>query len=227
MRPRLGIRLTAGAPLVLMVWLLAACTRPATPTVTVTLPAPGPTTESAAPTTGPSTTPAVGTRPTASPAAHAVRLEIPALQMSVPVVEVGWRIVTDVTGQRTTEWEVADDAAGHHINSAAPGTTGNVVISGHNNLGRAVFAPISRDQDQATPQLVPGSTITLFTDDGQQYVYQVQQVVRVAEENVPLAQRMANARYMEPTREPTLTLITCWPPDGFSHRVIVTASLND
>ncbi|QLQ04853.1 MAG: sortase [Anaerolineae bacterium] len=225
MRPRLGIRLTAGAPLVLMVWLLAACTRPATPTVTVTLPAPGPTTESAAlPRASP--TPAVGARPTASPRPMPYGWRFP-LQMSVPVVEVGWRIVTDVTGQRTTEWEVADGAAGHHINSAAPGTTGNVVISGHNNLRRAVFAPISRDQDQATPQLVPGSTITLFTDDGQQYVYQVQQVVRVAEENVPLAQRMANARYMEPTREPTLTLITCWPPDGFSHRVIVTASLND
>jgi sortase A len=137
---------------------------------------------------------------------------------------MGWQIVSDAAGNRTTEWVIPDNAAGHHLDSAAPGTAGNVVISGHNNIGGAVFAPISLDQDQAAPQLVPGSTITVFADDGQQYVYQVQKVDRVAEENVPLTQRLANARYLEPTREPTLTLITCWPPDGFSHRIIVVAN---
>ncbi|WP_343413664.1 hypothetical protein [Candidatus Amarolinea dominans] len=52
------------------------------------------------------------------------------LALDVPVIEVGWRIVTAADGQRTTEWEIADNAAGHHINSAAPGTAGNVVVSG-------------------------------------------------------------------------------------------------
>lgn len=214
-----------GAVLVLTVWLLAACARPPAPAVTATAAAPTATATAVIATAVPTTAPPATAQPTANPAARAVRLTIPALQLDVPVVEVGWQIVTDAAGNRTTEWEIATNAAGHHLNSAAPGTAGNVVISGHNNIGGAVFAPISRDQDRAEPQLVPGSTITVFADDGRQYVYQVQKVERVAEENVPMTQRLANSRYLAPTREPTLTLITCWPPDGFSHRIIVVAKV--
>lgn len=216
-----------GGVLLVLTLLLAACTTPPAPTATVPATARPPTATVGVPVDVPTAAPVVTARPPANPTARASRLTIPALQLDVPVVDVGWQIVTHATGQRTTEWEIAVNAAGHHLNSAAPGTAGNVVISGHNNTGGAVFAAISRDRDQPAPQLVPGSMITVFADDGQQYDYQVNKVDLVAEENVPLAQRLANARYLEPTREPTLTLITCWPPDGFSHRIIVVASLSD
>lgn len=215
-----------GGILALLAVLLAACTPTPAPTATVAPTSRPPTVTVAPPTAVPTTAPAVTAQPTANPTARAVRLTIPALQLDVPVVDMGWQIVTDASGKRTTEWEIPVNAAGHHLNSAAPGAAGNVVISGHNNSGGAVFAAISRDQDQPSPQLLPGSTVTVLANDGRQYDYQVQKVELVAEENVPLAQRLANARYLEPTREPTLTLITCWPPDGFSHRVIVVASLN-
>lgn len=214
-----------GGIFVLLSVLLAGCTPTPTPTATVPATLRPPTATAVAPTGVPTTAPVATVQPPADPTARAVRLTIPALQLDVPVVDMGWQIVTDASGNRSTEWVIPDNAAGHHLNSAAPGAAGNVVISGHNNAGGAVFAPVSRDQDQAAPQLVPGSTITVFTDDGRQYVYQVQKVDRVAEENVPLTQRLANARYLEPTREPTLTLITCWPPDGFSHRIIVVAKV--
>ncbi len=221
------MKMFGGALVVLAVLLLAACSQPPAPTATVTAAPPAPTTAPATVTPAPTPTlaPTPTPQPVAAPTGHAVRLVIPALQLDVPVVEVGWRIVTDPAGKRTTEWEIADNAAGHHINSAAPGTVGNVVISGHNNTQGAVFAAISRDHDQPAPQLVPGSRIEVLTDNGQQFNYQVQKVELVAEENVPLSQRLANARYLEPTREPVLTLITCWPPDGYSHRIIVVAQL--
>lgn len=224
-RQHIGRNSFSGTVVVLAVLLLAACTVPPAPTATVTPAAPVPTVAPATATPIPTTAPTPTPRPTALAAGHAVRLAIPALQLDVPVVEVGWRIVTDAAGQRTTEWEIADNAAGHHINSAAPGTMGNVVISGHNNTQGAVFAAISRDHDQPAPQLVPGSRIEVMTDQGQQFNYQVKQVELVTEENVPLTQRLANARYLAPTSEPILTLITCWPPDGYSHRIIVVAQL--
>ncbi len=214
-----------GVILVLLAVLLAACTPTPAPTATVVPTSRPPAVTVAPPTAEPTTAPAVTAQPTANPTARAVRLTIPALQLDVPVVDMGWQIITDASGKRTTEWEIPANAAGHHLNSAAPGAAGNVVISGHNNSGGAVFAAISRDQDASSPQLLPGSTVTVLANDGRQYNYQVQKVELVAEENVPLAQRLANARYLEPTREPTLTLITCWPPDGYSHRIIVVAQL--
>ena len=222
------------ACVVMIAVALAGCGRPT----------PAPTTApTAAPTTAPTT---METRPgatdtpvpqiTAAPtlpvpvtplteSAQATRLVIPALALDVPVTEVGWRIVTAADGQRTTEWEIADNAAGHHINSAAPGTVGNVVVSGHNNIKGKVFEAISLDVDRPTPRLTPGSDVELYTSNGRHLIYRVTKIDLVPETGAPLAQRLANARYLEQTPDATLTLITCWPSFGNTHRVIVIAKL--
>ncbi|MFZ2518414.1 MAG: sortase [Anaerolineae bacterium] len=216
-------------------------------------PTPAPTTApTAAPTTAPTTmetrpgatdtpVPQITAAPTATAGAEALtppvpvtpltesvqatRLVIPALALDVPVTEVGWRIVTAADGQRTTEWEIADNAAGHHINSAAPGTVGNVVVSGHNNIKGKVFEAISLDVDRPTPRLTPGSDVELYTSNGRHLIYRVTKIDLVPETGAPLAQRLANARYLEQTPDATLTLITCWPSFGNTHRVIVIAKL--
>src|SRR5258708_1959301 len=61
------------------------------------------------------------------------RLEIPVIHADIPVVELGWS-PTEIAGKIFNEWDVAAYAAGWHKNSALPGTGGNVVMSGHNNI---------------------------------------------------------------------------------------------
>ncbi len=39
----------------------------------------------------------------------------------------------------------------------------------------------------------------------------------------PLEQRYQNARWIGPTTDERLTLVTCWPPMGNTYRVIVIA----
>jgi sortase A len=51
----------------------------------------------------------------------------------------------------------------------------------------------------------------------------VQDKFIVKEVGVSLAQRRQNAQWIAPTRDERLTLVTCWPPDGNTYRVIVVA----
>src|SRR5690606_27950670 len=56
------------------------------------------------------------------------RLQIPAIDLDIPVVELGWHTATDREGQILSEWDVAEYAAGWHKNSKLPGEVGNVVL---------------------------------------------------------------------------------------------------
>lgn len=224
--------------LVLLALLLSGCSNPtpaptaaptALPTAVSTVP-PATSTAiaaTAAPTAtpGPATaTPLVAVTPLAS-SSPATRLLIPALALDAPVIEIGWHVVTSASGERTTEWDIAENAAGHHINSAAPGMAGNVVISGHNNIKGKVFEALSLDVDRPTPRLTPGSEIELQRADGRRVIYRVEKIDLTPETGATLEQRVANARYLEQTPEAILTLITCWPSFGNTHRVIVIARL--
>lgn len=168
---------------------------------------------------------ALSPEPTATPNSPPVRLVIPALGIDTPVVEVAWQIVWQ-GDQRRSEWQTAENAAGHHVNSANPGQAGNVVISGHHNTKGRVFEQISRDIDRREPRLKPGSEVYVYAADGHRYVYEVEQVLLLPEVGVSEEERRQNARWMAPTEQPTLTLITCWPMWTNTHRVIVVARLN-
>ena len=112
-------------------------------------------------------------------------------------------------------WEVADYAAGHHYDSKNPGEGGNIVLSGHNNWRGEVFRYLEF--------LKPGNTINIWTLDGKKYTYQVQEMKKLQEAGVPMAQRLLNAKVMDPTPDEQLTLITCWPYKTFTHRIIIIA----
>ncbi|MCS7222336.1 MAG: sortase [Anaerolineae bacterium] len=163
--------------------------------------------------------------PTATPNSPPVRLVIPDLGIDTPVVEVAWRIVGQ-GDQRRSEWQTAENAAGHHVNSANPGQAGNVVISGHHNTKGRVFEQISRDIDRREPRLRPGSEIHVYAADGHRYVYEVEQVLLLPDVGASEEERKQNASWMAPTDRPVLTLITCWPMWTNTHRVIVRAHLN-
>ena len=178
--------------------------------------------------------PAATTVPSAAPvvASAPVRLTIPDLKIDVPVVEMGWRVVQTADGPRS-DWVIPKNEAGHHINSALLGEEDNLVISGHNNIYGEVFKPISFAWDNATripvdsvtdrSDLLNGRTIELFDAAGQEFKYTIAAFYRLKDTGVSADQRIANGRFMEPTDQGQVTLITCWPPTSNTHRLVVVA----
>ena len=147
------------------------------------------------------------------------RILIPRIAVDKKVVEVGWTL-QDINGQQVAVWEVAKYAVGHHTGSANPGQVGNMVFAGHSG-GRAYpFNDLF--------YLEPGDQIMVWSND-QQYDYTVQDKYVVDEigPNVTAAQRQENAKFIEPTDDEMMTLVTCWPltgPDKFNQRVIIRAT---
>jgi LPXTG-site transpeptidase (sortase) family protein len=144
------------------------------------------------------------------------RLVIPSIDVDAKVVEVGWRI-EDVGGRPTAIWDVAEFAVGQHRGSANPGQGDNIVLAGHVGGYGKVFRDLYYVQ--------PGDRLIAYSE-GQQYLYVVAERLVVDEEGVSPEQRAANARYIAPTGQEVVTLVTCWPaagPDRFAQRVIVRA----
>ena len=147
------------------------------------------------------------------------RLVIPAIGLDTAIVDVGWEVV-ERGNRRTTEWQTADNAAGRHLNSARPGELGNVVLSGHHNTKGEVFRRISEQE------LAVGDAIYLYDGQGQRYTYQVSEVTEpLLEVGASEAQRLANARYIQPTSDGVVTLVTCWPYWTNTHRIVVVGTL--
>ena len=141
------------------------------------------------------------------------RIVAPAIGLDAPVVEMGYRVVY-VNGVAATDWQVPTNDAGFQQGSALPGHSGNTVVAGHNNVGREVFRPLGG--------LNAGDTVTLYVgQDAYQYV--VSQRVTVQEAGASLEQRIENARWILPTDDERLTLITCWPYPASTHRLIIVA----
>jgi sortase A len=184
---------------------------------------PVPTAEAPAPSPGVTGEPARVNPAAPTSNAHPTQLQIPSLGLDVPVVEVSWRVEFE-DGVWHSQWQTVDDAAGHHRNSASPGELGNVVVSGHHNTGAEVFRDVSEIGMPGSP-LEEGTEIVLVAADGSQHTYRVSSWERLQFEDIPDADRQSYARYMEPRTDPILTLITCWPYEGRSHRVIVIAEL--
>jgi LPXTG-site transpeptidase (sortase) family protein len=138
-------------------------------------------------------------------------------------VDVSWDVELE-QGVWQSVWQTADGAAGHHRNSANPGEAGNVVISGHHNTRGEVFRQVS-EIGQPDSALGQGDEIILVSESGQRHAYTIVGWERFQEEGIPEQERRAHAHYLAPTTDPTLTLVTCWPYESNSHRVVVIAKL--
>ncbi|MGQ9682717.1 MAG: sortase [Anaerolineae bacterium] len=151
--------------------------------------------------------------PTPIPSGPPTRIKAPAIGLDAPIVEVGWH-TTSIDGTDILEWDVPDDAAGYHRGSAFPGHRGNTVISGHNNMGTEVFRHLI--------DLNVGDEITLLVGE-RSFHYRVAQKELVQEQGASPEQQRENARWIAPTEDERLTLVTCWPYTGNSHRLILVA----
>jgi len=141
------------------------------------------------------------------------RIVIPSIDLDSSVVEVGWKV--EAHGEElVSEWEVADYAVGFHRGSAYPGHVGNTVLSGHHNIRGEVFRDLHLVE--------PGDDVYLYVGI-QGYRYVVEAKYRLREKDVPLEIKRKNARWIQHTDDERLTLVTCWPYSGNSHRIVVVA----
>ncbi len=151
-----------------------------------------------------------GVSPALSPPTRIVARSI---NLDAKVVEVGWKQVME-NGVPTNLWEVADYAAGWHKNSRLPDQSGNIVLSGHNNIKGEVFRYLV--------DLKRGDVITLYIGE-QPYEYGVTDKFILKDKGEPEVVRRENARWIGPFNEERLTLLTCWPYTNNTHRLIVIA----
>lgn len=169
--------------------------------------------------TPPTPTPTVIPSPTPTPALP-TRIVIPSISVDAPIVPVSWR-TTEVDGQPQAVWEVpAMYAAGWHETTASLGVPGNTVLSGHNTGNGEVF------RDLYT--LEAGDTITVYAEDADKnpvaaHTYDIDEILILPEAGQPLEVRLENARYILPTEDERLTLVTCHPYGSLRYRLIVIA----
>jgi sortase A len=128
---------------------------------------------------------------------QAIRIQIPALGIDAPIV-------------MGDGWEQLKQGVGQHIGSANPGQAGNMVVSGHNDI----FGQLFRHLDQ----LEIGDEIIVFTNI-RSYTYVVDKETEIVEPTY--------VQVMNPTSNPTLTLISCYPYLVNDKRIVVRASLVD
>ena len=65
----------------------------------------------------------------------------------------------------------------------------------------------------------------LFDATGQQFKYTIAAFYRLKDTGVSAQQRIANGRFMEPTDQAQVTIITCWPPTSNTHRLVLSPCL--
>jgi len=126
-----------------------------------------------------------------------------AIQVRIPAINVDAPVVLG------DGWEQLKKGVGQHIGSANPGEEGNLVLSAHND----VFGELFRRLDE----LQPGDEITVFSNL-RAYTYVVTETQIVAPTFVQV---------MDPTPDPTITLISCYPYLVNSQRIVVRGVLLD
>ena len=123
-----------------------------------------------------------------------IRVGIAAINVDAPVVQ-------------GDDWEALKTGVGLNNTSGIPGKSGNVILSGHNDI----FGQVFRDLDR----LVPGDEIVLLTEkNAYTYIVTGTQIVQPSQVEV-----------MRQTEDSTLTLISCYPYLVDTQRIVVSARL--
>jgi LPXTG-site transpeptidase (sortase) family protein len=141
-------------------------------------------------------------------------IRIDAIDILAPVTPVGWLSGSSSDHMEEVEWDSPGAKVGWVIDSALPGDdTGNIILYGHNNINSSVFRNLA--------DLAPGGEI-LLTSGERQWSYEVS-AVHILPVSGSRGERADYAQHLLPGMVPRLTLISCWPPDNNTHRVIVVA----
>jgi sortase A len=142
------------------------------------------------------------------------RLVIPIINVDAPIIPVSYKTIT-VSDQVYYQWLAPQEfAVGWQDSSALLGLPGNTVLNGHHNAYGKVF------KDLVTLEI--GDAINIFSGS-QEFHYLVVAKMLLPERFAPLSKRLENARWIEPSTDERITLITCWPADSNTHRVVIVA----
>lgn len=142
------------------------------------------------------------------------RLLIPAIQLDAPVLQEHYKVIT-LDGREYVQWRVPFRfAAGWQDSTALPGEVGNTVLNGHHNEYGKVFKDLINLKEGDLIELYAGETI---------YTYKVTTIMLLPEKYQSMEVRIKNASWIMPTTDERLTLVTCWPPESNTHRLIVVA----
>jgi LPXTG-site transpeptidase (sortase) family protein len=152
--------------------------------------------------------------PPAPPPEIPRRLWIPAIELYAPIIPVELELI-EINGVEYDQWKAPNEAAaGWHTSSASLGAGGNTVLNGHHNIYGEVFRDLV--------ELVEGDEIILYSDN-LAYRYQVVERVIFPERFAKPEQRVQNAQLILPSQDERLTLITCWPYESNTHRLVLVA----
>lgn len=142
------------------------------------------------------------------------RIVIPAIDLDAPVLPAHYWLVKE-NDQTFQEWLPPKQfAAGWQSNSATLGQVGNIVLSGHHNVYGEVFRHLV--------DLKEGDIIFVYSG-GARVTYTITNKMILKEAGEPLSVRFENARWLLPSQDERLTLITCWPYVSNTHRLIIVA----
>jgi LPXTG-site transpeptidase (sortase) family protein len=142
------------------------------------------------------------------------RIVIPAINLDAPIVPIHY-IHVIFNDQIYEQWIAPNYfSSGWQDTSALLGLPGNTVLNGHHNAYGMVF--------QHLIDLNIGDLITVYSGD-QAYDYKIAAKMLLPERNQSIKVRLENARWIMPSTDERLTLITCWPADSNTHRVVIVA----
>lgn len=141
-------------------------------------------------------------------------LEIPSINLDAPILPEHYKEITQ-NDQVFIQWRVPfRKAVGWHDTTALLGEPGNTVLNGHHNAYGEVFKNLV--------ELKEGDNILVHSGE-LVFKYQVNVVLLLPEKYQSLDERIKNASWIMPTNDERLTLVTCWPPESNTHRLIVVA----
>lgn len=142
------------------------------------------------------------------------RLVIPAISLDASIISIHFQEI-EIGDKTYQQWLVPDEfAVGWHDTSSLLGLPGNTVLNGHHNAYGKVFANLVR--------LTEGDTISVYAGD-RVFNYYVVAKLLLPERYRTVDQRLENARWIQSSSDERLTLITCWPADSNTHRVVIVA----
>jgi LPXTG-site transpeptidase (sortase) family protein len=152
----------------------------------------------------------------ASLSAAPLRLVIPNINLDAPILSATPELV-NIGGVNFQQWLSPDEyAVGWHDSSAKLGEAGNTVLNGHHNIYGEVFRRLI-DLNQ--------NDVIMVYSEKHLFTYQVTNKMILPEKYESLDVRVNNAQWILPSEDERLTLITCWPYESNTHRLIIVARL--
>ncbi len=141
-------------------------------------------------------------------------LVIPSIALDAPIIPTTYQEIL-YSGRKYLQWLVPYGAmAGWQDTSALIGAPGNTVLNGHNNSFGEVFKNLDN--------LKQGDLIQVYSGD-RVFQYYVALKIILPERFEEVSTRLQNARWIMPSNDVRLTLVTCWPADDSTNRLIIVA----